>query len=116
MLEKRNCQCGKQDFDLLTNQNMIINGPDIHQRIVNNYIQYSKKYWIDVKKRQLTYLANKRSNNISDHLPTVKTVALEPEVILEKPKTLVLEKPKNLVLENSLKNISCWAKCICPRF
>lgn len=110
MLEKRNCQCGKQDFDLLTNQNMIINGPDIHQQIVNNYIQYSKKYWIDVKKRQLKYLANKRSNNISDHvvIPTVKTVPLEPEVILEKP--------KNLVLENPPKNISCWAKCICPRF
>lgn len=108
MLEKKNCKCGQQDFDLLTNQNMIINGPDIHQQIVNNYIQYSKKYWIDVKKRQLKYLANKRSNNITEQVNTIKPVAAEPAVFFEKP--------KKSVAEMAFKNTSCWPACITPKF
>jgi len=113
MLEKQNCKCGQHDFDLLTNQNMIINGPDIHQQIVNKYIKYSRNYWINVKKRQLEYLANRRSNITGlPVIPKVVAIKSEPlEFIVEKPKNTILNKQQP-VQEVQIKNISCWAKCI----
>jgi hypothetical protein len=103
------------------NRNYFEYGPDIHAKIVKNYIKYSEQYWLKVKTRQLAYLLNKqmkkqeKNEKIKDniHIKIAKTPiddSLPENDIVKIHKSLVNTYEKPTI--NVKKSGNFWTSCV----